>query len=169
MRHEIVKRHVGYFRKRLPRSIDRQDLYQAGMMALLRAEPRYDGRCGATLETFLSARVYGAIQDEIRSARPGGRRPYSERPVMLGIEDAAVVQSEDKPLYEYVMQSAKMQSLREAVSCLPPRMRAVIELHYQDGFLLREIGEVFGFNEARACQLVKEAVCLMRQAMSRWM
>jgi RNA polymerase sigma factor for flagellar operon FliA len=38
----------------------------------------------------------------------------------------------------------------------------VLALYYQDGLLLKEIGAVMGFSEARACQLHGEAVTRLR-------
>lgn len=166
MERRLVARSVGCIRTRLPPGIERQDLYQAGMLALLEAEPRYDESVGASLETFLWNRVYGAMLDEIRHARPGTR--YSTRPVMLGIDSVTEMESREKPLYEQAMDSKMVESLREAVRTLSPRLRAAIDMHYQDGFLLRDVGEALGVSESRACNIMKEALDVLRIAMARW-
>jgi RNA polymerase sigma factor for flagellar operon FliA len=50
----------------------------------------------------------------------------------------------------------------QAIESLPERLRTVLALYYQDGLLLKEIGAVMGFSEARACQLHGEAVTRLR-------
>jgi RNA polymerase sigma factor for flagellar operon FliA len=49
-----------------------------------------------------------------------------------------------------------------AVDELPERLRLVLGLYYQDDCSFREIGEVLGVTESRACQLHSEAVHLIR-------
>ena len=49
-----------------------------------------------------------------------------------------------------------------AVDALPERLRLVLGLHYQEDASLREIGEVLGVTESRACQLHSEAIHRIR-------
>lgn len=55
--------------------------------------------------------------------------------------------------------------LVRAVEELPPRMREAMSLLYADGLLMREVGAVMGVSEARICQIHREAVVLLREAL----
>jgi hypothetical protein len=58
-----------------------------------------------------------------------------------------------------------MAELAEAVGGLPERLAIVVSLYYTDELTFREIGEVIGVTESRACQLHGEAVRALRAAM----
>ncbi|MDF1758245.1 MAG: RNA polymerase sigma factor FliA [Legionellaceae bacterium] len=62
----LVKRIVYHLAGRLPRSVQIDDLMQAGMMGLLEAARYYDDSKGASFETYASIRVRGYILDEVR-------------------------------------------------------------------------------------------------------
>ncbi len=49
-----------------------------------------------------------------------------------------------------------------AVEALPERLQLVLGLHYQEDCSFREIGEILGVTESRACQLHTEAVHRIR-------
>ena len=52
--------------------------------------------------------------------------------------------------------------ITKAIDALPERLRIVLGLHYQEDCTFREIGEVLGVSESRACQLHSEAVHRIR-------
>lgn len=62
----LVKRIAHHLSGRLPRSIQLDDLMQAGMVGLLEALMNYDDTKGAQFETYASIRVRGAMLDEVR-------------------------------------------------------------------------------------------------------
>lgn len=62
----LVKRIAYHLAGRLPRSVQIDDLMQAGMLGLLEAARYYDGSKGASFETYASIRVRGFILDEVR-------------------------------------------------------------------------------------------------------
>jgi len=62
----IVKRIAYHVQGRLPRSIQLDDLMQAGMVGLLEAAAHYDETKGASFETYASIRIRGHILDEVR-------------------------------------------------------------------------------------------------------
>lgn len=45
---------------------------------------------------------------------------------------------------------------------LPPRTRDVLALYFGAGLRLREIGEIYGFTEGRACQIVAAGLDALR-------
>jgi RNA polymerase sigma factor for flagellar operon FliA len=52
--------------------------------------------------------------------------------------------------------------IAEAIDHMPQRLQLVLALRYQEECSLREVGEVLGLTEARACQLHAEAVHRIR-------
>lgn len=63
----LVKRIAHHLLARLPRSVQCDDLMQAGMMGLLEAAKHYDITKGACFETYASIRIRGHMLDEVRS------------------------------------------------------------------------------------------------------
>ncbi|KXS39173.1 MAG: RNA polymerase sigma factor for flagellar operon FliA [Halomonadaceae bacterium T82-2] len=63
----VVRRQALALQVRLPASVDLDDLIQAGMVGLLDALGRYSADQGASLATYASQRIRGAMIDELRS------------------------------------------------------------------------------------------------------
>ncbi|HMA97206.1 MAG TPA: RNA polymerase sigma factor FliA [Polyangiaceae bacterium] len=59
-----------------------------------------------------------------------------------------------------------IDQVSEAIDALPERLKTVLGLYYQEECSFREIGEVFGVTESRACQLHTEAVHRIRARLS---
>jgi len=62
----LVKRIAYHLSGRLPRSIQLEDLMQAGMLGLLEAVRHYDDSKGASFETYAGIRIRGHMLDEVR-------------------------------------------------------------------------------------------------------
>ena len=62
----LVKRIAYHLLGRLPRSIQLEDLMQAGMVGLLEAAGHYDATKGASFETYAGIRIRGHMLDEVR-------------------------------------------------------------------------------------------------------
>lgn len=62
----LVKRIAYHLSGRLPRSIQLEDLMQAGMVGLLEAVRQYDDSKGASFETYAGIRIRGHMLDEVR-------------------------------------------------------------------------------------------------------
>lgn len=62
----LVKRIAYHLSGRLPRSVQLDDLMQAGMLGLLEAVRYYDESKGASFETYASIRIRGYMLDEVR-------------------------------------------------------------------------------------------------------
>ena len=62
----MVKRIAHHLLGRLPRSIQLDDLVQAGMLGLLEAVRHYDEGKGASFETYAGIRIRGHMLDEVR-------------------------------------------------------------------------------------------------------
>lgn len=73
-REALITAHLGKVRyiadrlaAKLPASIDRDDLYGAGVLGLVEAVERFDASRGISFTTFAELRVRGAILDNLRS------------------------------------------------------------------------------------------------------
>jgi RNA polymerase sigma factor for flagellar operon FliA len=64
----LAKRIAHKMTTKLPPNVDVDDLVQVGVMGLMEATNRFDDSQGATLETFVSKRIHGAMLDELRDA-----------------------------------------------------------------------------------------------------
>ena len=62
----LVKRIAYHLSGRLPRSVQIDDLMQAGMEGLLEAVRHYDDSKGASFETYAGIRIRGFMLDEVR-------------------------------------------------------------------------------------------------------
>ncbi len=56
--------------------------------------------------------------------------------------------------------------LADSVAALPEREKIVVTLYYYEGLTLKDIGQVLGVTESRACQLHTKAVLQLRAKMS---
>lgn len=70
---DLIKAHASLVKKiayhlsgRLPRTVQMDDLFQAGMIGLLEAARNYDDTKGASFETYATIRIRGNILDEVR-------------------------------------------------------------------------------------------------------
>ena len=54
-------------RRRLPRNVDHEDLYSAGVLGLLDAHAKFDAGKGVKFETYAVWRIKGAVLDQLRA------------------------------------------------------------------------------------------------------
>jgi RNA polymerase sigma factor FliA len=73
-RETLITSHLGKvkyiadrFAAKLPHSVERDDLYGAGVVGLIEAVDRFDASRGIAFTTFAELRVRGAILDNLRS------------------------------------------------------------------------------------------------------
>lgn len=73
-RDELITAHLGKVKyiadrmaAKLPPSVEREDLYSAGVIGLIDAVERFDASLGIAFTTFAEMRVRGAILDNLRS------------------------------------------------------------------------------------------------------
>ncbi len=71
--------------------------------------------------------------------------------------------------FEGFQKSEFKDSLAEAIAGLPERERLVIALYYDDEMNLREIGQVLGVTESRACQIHSQATFRLRSRLNEWL
>ena len=160
--------------RRLPASVELDDLVQDGARGLLDAADRFDPARGVKFETFAEPRILGAMLDAQRVAgvrdrrwrtRQGGgrRRPGNEREpgVFVDLKDADLPSPLPGP--DALAAAAEAaERVRGAVAVLPRRERFVVESYYWGGVPLRKIGAALGVSESRAAQLHQRAIRMLR-------
>jgi RNA polymerase sigma factor for flagellar operon FliA len=62
----------------------------------------------------------------------------------------------------------RKQMLAKAIDQLPEREKLVISLYYKEGLTLKEIAQVLGVNESRACQIHGKAVMRLNGKLARF-
>lgn len=62
----LVKYVLGKLSKRLPRMVDRDDLFAAGSMGLLEAARKFDASRNVPFHSYAIPRIWGAMLDELR-------------------------------------------------------------------------------------------------------
>jgi RNA polymerase sigma factor FliA len=82
---DLVRRIAYHMMRRMPQSIEAEDLIQTGMVGLLEAAQRYEWRAGSTFSAYATRRIRGAILDSLRRADWG---PRSLRRRLRDIDDA---------------------------------------------------------------------------------
>lgn len=174
---DIVRHAATRLLRRLPSMVRYDDLYSAGLTALVEASHRFDARRGVEFRTYAKHRVYGAMLDELRrldtvsrdrrrAIREGTEAPDAlPAPRLVDISAAASVVDPTPNAEDELDRRRAMQHMREAEATLPPRLRLVLKLRVDEGWTLREIADHLGVTEARACQLVGEVVRRLRTAM----
>lgn len=221
----LVKRVALYHLARFPKSVQLDDLIQAGMIGLLEASQSYDvnNEKGASFETFAYRRISGAMIDEVRrydwtprsvnqnsravsdaisslSAKLGRQPTDSEVATKLGVSleeynhilmDAANSKlvgiedlgesaddflrddSKDTGIFaspERQMLKARFtKHLAEALKQLPEREALVVSLYYNEGMNFREVGLILDLSEARAYQIMSQALARLRSMLSDWL
>ena len=82
---------------------------------------------------------------------------------LQGEDDAPSVTSgaEQQP-HTAAEEAAKRSLLAEELKTLPEREQLLMSLYYEDELNLREIGEVLGVSESRACQIHGQALARLR-------
>jgi RNA polymerase sigma factor for flagellar operon FliA len=73
--------------------------------------------------------------------------------------------SQDPSPEAAVMKRDLAERVARIVDSLPERLQTVLGLYYQEECTLREIGEVLGVTESRACQIHAEAIHRIRAAL----
>src|SRR5476649_2002964 len=70
---DLVRRIAYHMMRRMPYSIEVDDLIQTGMLGLLEAAQRYEWRAGSTFSAYATRRIRGAILDSLRRSDWGPR------------------------------------------------------------------------------------------------
>jgi RNA polymerase sigma factor FliA len=64
--------------------------------------------------------------------------------------------------FDRIAQEQARRSLGEAIATLPKRTQQALALRFVEDITLREIGQVMGYTESRACQVIADATRALR-------
>lgn len=144
-----------------PRSVRSKCREMRNAMAGLEAE---FGRPPTDEET---ARAMGINEDELCDilADSAQAAALSLEELMLGGEESEAGFDGD-PVFAAEMEE-RMEILARVVGELPEKERLVISLYYKDELTLKEVAEVLGVTESRACQIHSKAVNRMQGKLMR--
>ena len=180
----LVHRAVAGFVRKLPPSVQRDDLVAAGTYGLVDSLRRHKGDRGPQFEWYARIRIRGAIVDELRAqdwlTRRARGHANSEvnadaqaRASFIGIDDLpggeGSLSSSGEPVpnvLDILEQRSEREHLTKVVGDLPERERYVIVAHYFEGVQFKAIAQVLGVSEPRISQLHTRAVDLLRARLS---
>ena len=103
---DLVRRIAYHMMRRMPNSIEVDDLIQTGMVGLLEAAQRYEWRAGSTFSAYATRRIRGAILDSLRRSDWG---PRSLRRRLRDIDDAKLC------IEQRTGEAAKARTIAESV------------------------------------------------------
>lgn len=113
----LVHHVLGRMPLRMPPTLDREDLFEVGVLGLIHAADTYNPGKGASFKTYAFLNVRGAILDELRKhdAIPRSRR---DRMRVVGAAEAALVERLDRiPTPEEIAKEAGL-SIEQIEECL---------------------------------------------------
>jgi RNA polymerase sigma factor FliA len=146
----------------------RDDLEGAAFEGLAQAARSYDPKSGVMFRTFAAHRIYGAMQDYVRTIDAVGRdmrRAAKEgRPDAIALTEIRTVAGERGdnllklvPSHGDQEHSARRaclrKSLNRAMAEFTPKEKFVLRGLWVRELTLREVGEEMGVSEARVCQI----------------
>jgi RNA polymerase sigma factor (sigma-70 family) len=143
--------------------IDADEAIAAAYLALVDTASRFK-RGGPDFRPFAAHRVRGAVldlayKDNVNGRTPQGRRRFRAPPLDLAELADRLRDPSPGPLGVTIA--------REAIRLFGlarPREQLVLWLHHVEGLTLAEIAQRLGVTESRACQIAREGVARIREA-----
>jgi RNA polymerase sigma factor FliA len=145
---ELVRRIATQMVRRIPRSIEVDDLIQTGMVGLLEAVARHDCRNDASFAAFATRRIRGAMIDSLRRCDWGSRelrrrlrdigdaRQRIEGRTGKAAKSQAIADSLGMTLKRYFRAlQADSQAVQTSIEMVPPRGTAGDSAEWPDGKL----------------------------------
>lgn len=160
----------------LSRTVDVDDLISAGTLGLIDAASRYDRERPKGFRNYAAIRIRGAMVDWLRSSdwlprsvRAAVKNESSSAGVVSvndlhddGFESLVSGETSIVPACCITERAQKKRALTEAIAHLPAREREVLGMYYLEELNFRQIGAIYGFSEARACQIHAAAIAHLR-------
>jgi len=144
--------------------MDREDLFQEGMLGLMEASERYQPDRGASMATFGARRAVGAMKDQIRDlARRSREQPVAD---LDASPFSAATGIQQRHLESQVRVIRFGEFLRNEWKRLTKRHQAVLHLRYFEGASVREVGMRFRVSSATASRWEHQALDCLREALS---
>jgi RNA polymerase sigma factor for flagellar operon FliA len=191
----LVQRIVAHFMRRLPRSVQREDLVAAGTLGLFHALRSSAHTCPEMFASYARIRIRGSIVDELRRHDWSPRRrkdpnappansgsnvtpinaasASAQRPriAVVGFDDlpagstGSLAEDCASPLDD-VLERREHEALHAAVEELPERERQIVRMRYFQGMPSKAIAQALGLSEARISQLHARATNRLRELLA---
>jgi RNA polymerase sigma factor (sigma-70 family) len=165
-RNALIEKHLPEVRaialnlkRRLPPSIEVDDLVQQGSLGLMHAADRFDPAVGIDLITYARRRVIGAMLDSIR------RRHWADANA-APLETADQVPAEETT-EATVVRKQERREITRAVVRLPDRELHIVQRRYRDGEHLQNIAPSLALSPSRIGQLHQQALAKLRRDLWR--
>ncbi len=110
---EYVRQVCGTLCKRLPGTVDLQNLQSAGMVGLIQAAQKFDESKGINFKTYSYPRIRGAIIDEIRR-----NSPLTQKAMHLVGKVRTALETLEPPATTEAIAAAAKITLQEVDECL---------------------------------------------------
>jgi RNA polymerase sigma factor (sigma-70 family) len=150
----LVREIVDSVGSRVPRSVQRDELLSAGLVALTEAAQAFEPDRDGPFEVYAGARIRSALIDVVRA---GQAREIEDRMPLEQPVPAAEPPAEPDD---------RLVSLRDAIGELSERHRMVIQGYFVDDEPESGIAAELGMAEAQVVQLRTEALMLLRDALA---
>lgn len=213
----LVRQVVARLQIKLPPSLEREDLVGFGVLGLLQAIQNFDPARQVKFEAYATARIRGAILDELRAnqwlsrtvveklkrlhraesrleqelGRAASPRElagalgvpeeevyelwqYASNQAALSLEDflgddgdgttlkESLADDQARDPQNLLLEKDLTDRIRQSLARLQEKDRLVLNLYYYDELTLKEIGQVLGVSESRACQLHGRALARLK-------
>lgn len=164
----VTARSVG--RRTRVASLDADDFFSIGMIALIEAHRKFDATKGAQFWTYADKRVRGAMLDAARSAHFGSRQTHAHLESLDTLSTDTDVECQDRNVKRKTLRAeatqfgdAQVALLRRQIARLRERERFIIEKHDLEGYSMKEIGAGLGLTESRISQIRTAAINKIRK------
>ena len=162
---QLLRNIAGNILRTLPphAGVDRADLVDAGMLALIEASRRFDARRGIKFATFAGRGVHGAMFDWLRKTdRERSMLSIDADPAWR--DKAFAARDQEREQENEVEAPASYAWLWRLVKRLPERTQRILRLYYgEDDWNDEEIGSHIGLSRSRVLQLRKGALARLRR------
>jgi RNA polymerase sigma factor (sigma-70 family) len=152
----MVRRVAERLKTFLPPCFELDDLIQTGLMALLRAAPRYrpQDHGGAPFGPYARKVARGAMLDSIRGRH---YRDATALPIGAGIDVA-----ERPSIDEAIDRRRELARVDDAIEYLEPRRRSIIRAWYREGATLETASAEVGLSKSHTHELAHDALARLR-------
>ncbi len=148
-------------------TFNHDDMYSFGFFGLMQAIEKYDPKKDVKFPTFAFFRIHGAIRDAMRKWDPLSR-PQRQKDLIkfLSIDDCKPESTSynkpfsfkdvlvDKKVADPHKVLANKDMWQKILNVLPGReQKIIVDLYYQKGFSMSQIGRVIGMTESRISQI----------------
>lgn len=145
----IAKRQAATVYRRLPASIDVQDLEQSALIAIAKAVENFDGR--GSLEAFCARRARFAIFDFLRQTHPAGRNGPQ---VHLVSDDECADLADD---FDHAQELINRRHLQSRLKDMKPMHRETVE-KVLSGQAQKDVARAMGLSESAVSLRLSRAV-----------